>query len=128
MEIDKVAFLCIQNKKLLAVISKGKDTFYMPGGKREKNETDEQTLVREIKEELSVDIIPETIKYYNTFKAQAHGRPGTIKMACYTAEFSGRIAPANEIERTGWITSEETSVGPVAKLLLADLKMKGLIE
>ncbi|PWJ56595.1 8-oxo-dGTP diphosphatase [Dyadobacter jejuensis] len=38
-----------------------------PGGKQEKNETDEQTLYREIREELDVDIeiirpLPETVK------------------------------------------------------------------
>jgi 8-oxo-dGTP pyrophosphatase MutT (NUDIX family) len=34
--------------------SKGKTKYYIPGGKRENGESDEQTLIREIAEELSV--------------------------------------------------------------------------
>ncbi len=35
MEIDKLAFIFINNRKVLSTLSKGKDTFYIPGGKRE---------------------------------------------------------------------------------------------
>ena len=87
--IDKLAFLYIKDKKILATMSKGKDTWYLPGGKREAGESDTQALIREVKEELSVDLEEPTIKFYGTFEAQAHGKPeGTIvRMTCYTAEF-----------------------------------------
>lgn len=77
-EIDKLAWLYIQNKQLLGARSKGKNTYYIPGGKREAGESDEQALIREIKEELSVDLIPSTIKYAGTFKAQADGKPDGV--------------------------------------------------
>ncbi len=88
--IDKIAYIYIQNQKILSSLSKGKDTYYIPGGKRERGETDEQTLIREVKEELSVDIQKETIQYYGTFEAQAHGKAEGIivKMTCYTAGYS----------------------------------------
>ena len=54
--IDKIAWIHTKDGKVLSTLSRGKDVFYIPGGKREENETDEQTLVREIKEELDVDI------------------------------------------------------------------------
>lgn len=47
-EVDKVAFIEIQNGKILSTKSKGKTVYYIPGGKRELEETDEQTLVREV--------------------------------------------------------------------------------
>ena len=82
MEIDKIAFIYIMERRVLAIVSKGRDVFYMPGGKRERGETDEQTLIREIEEELSVGIIPQSIRYYGTFKAQAHAKPeGTTVIA-----------------------------------------------
>ena len=59
-EVDKVAFIEIQNGQILSTKSKGKTKYYIPGGKREKGESDEQTLIREIAEELSVAIIPNT--------------------------------------------------------------------
>ncbi|KHO47584.1 MAG: NUDIX hydrolase [archaeon GW2011_AR5] len=133
MEIDKLAWILIKDRKVLSTISKGKDTYYIPGGKREKGETDGQALIREIKEELSVDIIPPTIKLYGTFMAQAHGKAEgvIVKMTCYTAEFEGEMKPSAEVERIVWITSGDADSersSPVDRLILADLKTKNLID
>jgi len=65
--IDKLAFLHIKNGRLLLARSQGKDTYYIPGGKREDGETDQAALIREVKEELSVDLQPDTIQYVETF-------------------------------------------------------------
>ena len=54
--IDKLAWIEIKDKMILSTKTYGKDKYYIPGGKREKGETDEQALYREIKEELSIDI------------------------------------------------------------------------
>lgn len=56
--IDKVAWLHVVDGKLLAARSAGKDTWYLPGGKREEGESDVETLIREIAEELSVTLDP----------------------------------------------------------------------
>ena len=73
MEIDKIALIKIKNGQVLSTRSKGKNKYYFPGGKREVGESDEQTLIREKREELSVEIIPDSYKYIGTFKAQADG-------------------------------------------------------
>ena len=93
-EIDKIAFIYLKDGKILSTLSKGKDAYYLPGGKREGSETDEETLVRECKEELTIDILKDTIKYYGTFEAQAHGKAEGIlvKMTCYMADFERRSA------------------------------------
>lgn len=131
MEIDKLAFIFVKDKKVLSTLSKGKTAFYIPGGKRENGESDEEALIREVKEELSVELIPKTIKSCGIFKAQAHGKPeGTIiKMTCYTADFKGKLSAAAEIEKIVWVTSKDMEmVSPVCKLILADLKKKNLID
>jgi 8-oxo-dGTP pyrophosphatase MutT (NUDIX family) len=51
--------------------SKGKTKYYIPGGKRENGESDEQTLIREIAEELSV--ASQMAEYIGTFSAQSDG-------------------------------------------------------
>ena len=61
--IDKIAFIYVKDGKILATLSKGKDTYYIPGGKREGTEKDEDTLIRECKEELDIDIKEDTIKF-----------------------------------------------------------------
>jgi len=128
--IDKVALLYIRDSMVLTTRSKGKDAYYFPGGKREGAETDLETLVREIKEELSVDILPETAAFYGIFSAQAHGKAEgiVVQMSCYTADFTGELKADNEIEELRWISmADYDTVSPVDKLILADLKAKGRI-
>lgn len=130
-EIDKIAWLYYKDGKILTTRSKGKDAYYFPGGKREEGETDKKTLIREIDEELTVAIKPETIEYYGTFEAQAHGKAEGIlvRMTCYTAEFDGELKASSEIEEVLWIQYEDIDkVSPVDKLILKDLLNKGLIN
>lgn len=128
--IDKVAYLYLKDGKILSTRSKGKDKYYIPGGKREGAETDIETLVREIKEELSVDIDVSTAKFYGIFEAQAHGQAEGIivKMTCYTAEYIGDLKADSEIAEIVWLTTADMdSISPVDKLIFADLKEKGLL-
>ena len=128
--IDKVALIYLKDGKILSTLSKGKDTYYIPGGKRELNETDEQTLIRECKEELTIDIKKDTIKYYGTFEAQAHGKTEGIlvKMTCYTAEFTGEIKPNSEIQKIKWLDyTNLDKISPVDKLIFKDLYEKKLL-
>ena len=63
--------------------------------------------MREVKEELSADIIPDTIEHFGTYEAQSHGWPEgkIIRITCYTACYEGEfeassgIAPGDVIEK-----------------------------
>ncbi len=129
--IDKLAFIYLKDQQILMTLSKGKDTYYIPGGKREENETDQQALAREVEEELTVKVLPSTMKHYGTFEAQAHGKPeGTIvRMTCYTADFEGTLKPSSEIQDLAYYTyAQRDIVGPVDQIIFDDLKAKGFIE
>lgn len=129
--IDKIALLHIENKRILSTRSKGKDAYYIPGGKREGDETDIRTLVREIKEELSVDIIPESARLYGVFSAQAHGKSEgvTVQMTCYTASFEGEIRADNEIEELRWLSMADMDrISPVDRLIFTRLHEDGLLD
>lgn len=67
--IDKLAWIEIKDNRILLTKSYGKDEYYIPGGKREPGETDEQALTREIYEELGVTIDKNTLKLIEIFKA-----------------------------------------------------------
>lgn len=130
-EIDKIAFIYLKNGKILSTLSKGKDTYYIPGGKREENETDEETLIRECKEELTIDIKKDTIKYYGTFEAQAHGKAEGIlvKMTCYMADFNGQLEASSEIQEIKWLDYNDLDkISPVDKLIFKDLYEKNLLK
>lgn len=107
-EIDKLAWLHIHQGKLLVARSKDKELFYIPGGKREQNESDEQALIREIKEEISVDLISKSIKYAGTFTAPADSKAENVnvKLTCYFAEYQGTLTPNAEIEQIDFVSYE----------------------
>lgn len=129
--IDKIAWIHIRDGKILSTLSTGKNTFYIPGGKREGNESDHQTLVREIKEELDVDIVLDTVKYLGVYEAQSDGAEigVRIKMTSYTGEYVGELKSSSEIERFEWHgISDINKVSAVDRIIYLDLFRKGLIK
>lgn len=129
--IDTLAYIHIKEGKILSTRSKGKDTYYIPGGKRDGNETDEQALIREVKEEVMVDLVPKTIRHYGTFEAQAHGKPEGIivRAACYTAEFTGDLKPGSEKEEIAWLGYEGRERSSfLDKVIFDDLKQRELLS
>lgn len=128
--IDKMAWIEIVEGRILSTRSSGKDTFYIPGGKRKEGESNQDALIREIKEELSVDLEPGTIKHLGTFQAQAHGKAEGIivQMTCYTAGYSGRLAPSGEIEEMVWFThKDKDKSSPVDNIIFDWLFEKNMI-
>lgn len=67
--VDTVAWVHLENGRILCARPRGKDIFYIPGGKREGAETDLQVLLREITEELTVALRPETVRHVGTYQA-----------------------------------------------------------
>lgn len=129
-EIDKLAWLHIQGERLLCARSRGKVSCYLPGGKREPGESDGEALARELREELSIEILPETMVHVGVFAAQADGKPQgtTVRLTCYRAEFRGQITPAAEIEEVLWIGYQDRErCSPAARLVLDWLKERGMI-
>jgi 8-oxo-dGTP diphosphatase len=111
-EIDQIALIKIKNGQILSTKSKGKNKYYISGGKRENNETDQQTLIREIQEELNVQILRESIEYVGTFKAQSDGAiEGVIvKMTCYKTNYIGQLKENNEIEKIKWLNYKDLNI------------------
>ncbi|WP_438445836.1 NUDIX hydrolase [Gorillibacterium sp. sgz5001074] len=128
--IDKIAWIRIENGRVLSARSKGKELFYFPGGKRDPGETDTDTLLREIQEELSVRVQPDTVRHFGTFEAQADGKPAgvMVKMTCYTGDYEGELLAASEIDELAWLSygeRERTSV--VTRIIMEKLHELGLL-
>lgn len=130
--IDKLALIVVQGRKHLVARSRGKSVFFTPGGKRESGEDDITALRRECKEELTVDLMPETIRKYGVFEAEAFGKAsGTIvRMTCYKAEYVGQLQPNEEVEELAWIDSNfpEEKLSLAGRMILEDLKERGLVD
>ncbi len=121
--IDTVAWVKLEHGRILCARPRAKGVFYIPGGKREGAETDLQTLRREIAEELTVTLLPETVQHVCTYQA------GQVRMSCYTAEYTGTLAPSSEIDELAWFCyADRSRVPPVDQLLFDDLNASGQLH
>jgi 8-oxo-dGTP diphosphatase len=121
--IDTVAWVRLEGGRILCARPRGKDVFYIPGGKREGAETDLQTLLREIAEELTVALLSETVQHVGTYET------GQVRMACYSADYQGTLEPSSEIDELAWFSyADRPRVPAVDQLLFDDLQASGALR
>ncbi|MBD1867199.1 NUDIX domain-containing protein [Cyanobacteria bacterium FACHB-471] len=103
--IDVVAWICIRDRQVLCARTRGNDVFYLPGGKREKGESDWEALRREVQEELNVRLIADTLTEVLVVQEAAHGyaEPTQVMMRCFQADYRGEIMANSEIEAIAWL-------------------------
>lgn len=102
----RIASVIIQDNKLLLLKGKGYEELWTPGGKIDKNETDEECLRRELKEEIDVEIT--NMKFYREYKTSSFYN-SDIKMIekVYIVLINGEIKPSMEIENFVWFSKED---------------------
>ena len=126
--IDTVAWVRLENGRILCARPRDKDVFYIPGGKREGTETDLQTLLREIAEELTVTLLSGTAVHVGTYQAAEPDGP-VVRMSCYTAEYTGTLAASSEIDELAWFCyADRPRVPPVDQLLFDHLEAAGQLR
>lgn len=121
-----VAAVIIKDKKVLMCRSRGNEHYYCPGGKLEKNETEIEAIIRECKEEISIDLLPESIEKILKFEADAYGfaEPRIVEMNCYKFNYRGEIKASAEIDDVLWVGLEDVDkLAPAAKELLKILDL-----
>ena len=87
--IHKIAAMVIRDDSFLMVRKKGKDIWTNLGGRPEENESEEQTLLREIKEELDCDGV--IIRKLGDFEAPAAMDDAMVKLSTYLVELKGKM-------------------------------------
>ncbi len=130
--VDTVAWVHLERGRILCARPRGKDVFYVPGGKREGAESDLQTLLREIAEELTVALLPATVTHVGTYEAvQPPGHPDgvRVRMSCYAAGYCGTLAASSEIDELAWFCyADRARVPAVDQLLFDDLRAAGQLH
>jgi 8-oxo-dGTP pyrophosphatase MutT (NUDIX family) len=120
--LTSVGWLHVRDGRLLAVRTRGRDRFYLPGGKPEPGETDEQALVREVREELGLELADPRPAF--TVQAPAHGLAAETELTlhCFTADTLGEPRPAAEIEELAWLRIPvDVRAAPAVHAVLARL-------
>lgn len=106
----------------LVVRKQGAAVFMQPGGKIEPGESAATALVRELAEELGLDVAPESLKPLGRFSAPAANELGFIVEAeVFRVPYAGDARPGAEI-------AEIALVDPsIPHLLLAELSRRHIL-
>jgi mutator protein MutT len=133
IDIYKAAGVLLKGRRFLIARSRDKIFFVAPGGKIETDETPEEALLRELREELGVEVEQSSLDEFGTFYAQAAGETDRfLKMDVFLVnKWYGEIVPLSEIEEIMWINSRDKDInlGSVFQYdVLPKLKEMDLID
>ena len=101
----RIAGIIIKDNKLLLLKGKGYEELWTPGGKIDKEETDEECLRRELKEEINVQITD--IKFYKEYATFSFYDHVSLKERVYLISIIGEIIPDAEIENFIWFSKDD---------------------
>ncbi len=129
--IDKVGGAIIKDNKILVQRKKNnRCECIIPGGKRKDNETDFETLKRELFEELDVELVK--MEFIGGYDDVAVFSDEPIHVQAYIAEVKGEITCKNEIKEAIWIDKnyekQNIEVGSIlGKYVIPELVKRGLM-
>lgn len=128
--------LLIKDKQLLVVKPIDRDAFLIPGGVIEQGEDPGKALVRELQEELNLQLSQENLEEYGVHADSAIGfTDRTVHMHTYLIknwEQQPLIYSDGEIESEFWLNSKNMDSVPIGNILknsiIPKLIKDGLIE
>lgn len=109
--------------RVLVVRKHGTTRFMQPGGKPEPGESAAQTLIRELHEELGLQLDEADLQPLGTFISEAANEPGHRVIAdAFATTIDARSATAQaELAELRWITPSDVATLPLAPLSLEHL-------
>ena len=132
--MQTAGLVVIKNRKLLLAFSNNKQAFYLPGGKIDAAETAVEGLIREIREELNVELDESGLQYYTHITAPAFGEKTGIIMEqdCFLYDLQETAEPNAEIGMLEYFDMAAYSLqpqqAPGVVMILEKLKTEGKID
>lgn len=102
--IKKVGAVILNDRKQILVVRKflrPQSEFIIPGGRKERDEPDEETLARELREELGITI--KSCHFFGHYEETAIFENVPLLMDVYRVEIEGEPKPNSEIKECAWI-------------------------
>ncbi|WP_412734363.1 NUDIX hydrolase [Krasilnikovia sp. MM14-A1259] len=99
-------WVCIRHRRLLVVRPHGQDVYFLPGGVPEPGETLEEATVREVAEEVGIDLHTDDLTLLTEIVTAAYGRPDTdVRLVCFTGPSDAAPVAIGEIAEVAWFTA-----------------------
>ena len=116
-----------ETNEILLVRVRDNVKWYLPGGKIELNEQPQEALMRELHEELNIQLEPNSLKHIITITDQALGIDDLVELNCYSASYSGSLFPQAEISEVAYInwTSQRELLAPAIITLCEQIFRQG---
>lgn len=110
------AVAVIRDRRVLMVTARGREVYYMPGGKIDPGETAAEAAAREAFEEVSLRLHPAKLVELFEVRTQAHGEPvgREVHMRVFRAETAAQPAPSAEVGALHWVGTESADRCPPA--------------
>jgi 8-oxo-dGTP diphosphatase len=128
--------LVIKDRKVLMTKEEGKDFFMLPGGRSEGEETSIETLIRELQEELSVNLDPNSVTFFAKYILPGKAENEEMEFTVYTTnaiDFLNDIKQTGDIIEIQWLNTKDwdrgIKTGSVTTLkVFPELKEMNLID
>ena len=133
-DIYKASGIIVEDRKVLATRSKGRSMYIQPGGKLEAGETETEAVIRELREEMGIEVTEGDLEKIDDFYAEAAGQAGKrLKLAAYLVKrYDGEPSPQSEVEEIRGFNSEVPEGTELASILehdiIPELKARDMID
>ncbi|WP_392469482.1 NUDIX domain-containing protein [Sphingobacterium cellulitidis] len=116
-----VGIIINESDELLTVQKEGSSYYQLPGGKIEGEEKPVSSLIRELKEELDVELAESGCRLLGVHEAQAVNETGkTVRGYVFQCDFMKEfkaIQPHAELKEIRWVKKSEVETVKLANLL-----------
>lgn len=132
--LTTAGLIAIKDRKLLLAFSNNKQAYYLPGGKADDGETTEIALLREVSEELDIELDMGKMQFYTHISAPAYGEMEGIVMEqdCYLCELHRQPRPSAEIGDLRYFNThtykDQPQQVPGVVMVMLQLHKDGLID
>jgi 8-oxo-dGTP diphosphatase len=125
------AIALVRDRRVLMVTARGRDVYYLPGGKIDAGETAVEAAAREAREEVALELDPAGLTELFEVRTLAHGEPEgrMVHMAVFRAETTAEPSPSAEVGAVHWVaTADAERCPPAGRAVLERLSALDLID
>ncbi len=133
-KVLKIATACLLDEagRLLIVRKRGTHMFMLPGGKNEPGESPLATLVRELQEELDLEVEPTAFQPLGHFQSRAANEPDHwVEADVFVGSLHSSVKAQAEIEELAWLdllAQHQCELAPLLREQIIPTLLKQMVD